>query len=142
MTTVLRKLHRLRQYEETNSRLDWIAAERDRRDQEALVQDTENRIAASRAQGNQDAEDLLRHHAFALRMEMTRRKQVEVLDDRARAASWRMDRWKSAKQAERIVDLVAENREAEGAALARQREQRSLDEAGLVGWLRRRSEAG
>jgi hypothetical protein len=116
-----------------------MAAERERHDQEALVQDTENRIAASRAQGDLDAHDLLRRHAFALRMEMTRRKQTEVLDDRARAAMWRMERWKSAKQAERIVDLVAENREAEGAAALRQTEQRSLDEAGLQGWLRRRA---
>ena len=135
MTDTIRRIHRLRKFEEQTRRRDLLSAENREQDNALALSATNERIRRSHSQvGENRADDMARHHAYALRMEMQRRVQQTQLDQQRRRVSWHREQWNVANREARIVERVAELREEAQAQEQRSAEQRDLDAVGMTAW--------
>lgn len=133
---VMRQIHRIRKYQEQDTRVAWLSAEQERQNREASLDQTQRQINASRDNAAGDVEALVRHHAYALRMEMVRRRQAEQVRDQQRTVDFHQDRWRHANREAKVVERIAETREESMRWAEQQLEQRRLDECGMQGWWR------
>ncbi len=135
MTDTLRRLHRLRKLRAEEERRHLAAQERARDAQaEALEQTTAAFHTSHASTDSGSAEDLARHQAHALRLEMRRRQQTVQLTEHERRVAWRRQQVQTANRAKRTAERTLELREEAEAHLRRGQEQRELDEVGLQGW--------
>jgi len=138
MDGVIRCIHRLRKYREREARLELVRAEDEARTQEARLHATNASIERSRATaGSTSAAEMARHHTFALRMEMVRRREETCLLERQVEVSDRRQEVRRAATDARIVELIADSREAAEAEALQTASNHQLDELGLQRWWRR-----
>ena len=138
MSSVLPKLYRIRKYREHTARRDLVDAQDAQRAHEDRLRQNADQVATSRGEASvEDPMDLARHHAYALRMEMDRRRETSQLSKRQREVVRRMSDVRHAAMATRTVERLAEMRQEVDTHEARRTEQRQLDELGLLGWSRR-----
>ena len=138
MDEVVRRIHRLRKYAEREARLKLMEASGRTTACEARLGETNRRIDQSRAQCNENrAGDMAAHHEYALKMEMVRRHNEMDLIRKQREEFGARNSVKKAAMEARIMEKVADSREAEVAADVAQKNQVGLDEIGLQGWWRR-----
>lgn len=131
------KLRRLAEHKERLAKLELAQAERDRADQERVVEQAASAIAQALVHTGDDPTDHLHRHGYALRMEMARRGAERRLLERQREVGRRRDLVRDASRErgtlDRLVELAEETRTAE----ATRTEQHGLDETGLIAWWRR-----
>ena len=137
MANVIRRIHKLRKYREQEARMDLLEAEAQCRNSEDRLAGTNDKIARSRANCSDDVSELARHHAYALRMEMVRRRDEAQLLQNKRQVSQSRGRVQHAAREAKIVETLADNRDADRAAEVAQRTQRGLDDAALQAWWRK-----
>lgn len=135
MQDTIRRIHRLRKFEEQTRRRDLLVAENREHENREALQSTEQQVRRSQAQTSDNhVDDMARHHAFALRMEMQRRVQQSQLDHQSRRVSFHREQWNVANREARIVERVAELREEAEMVEQRHVEQRELDSLGMAAW--------
>lgn len=138
MADVLRTVHRIRKVEEQRARAHLAASRAATEQTQELIRHTETAFDASwdRGHGGQLV-DLAQHHADALRLELSRRAQVNSLAEQHREAGMAQQRLQTLAVQAKVVELVADERDrAANKAFAR-RAQGALDEQGLQSWWRR-----
>lgn len=136
--SVLPQLHRLRKYKEHTARRDLLDAQAAQRATEEKIRCTEERVAVSRAQAKTtDPAEMARHHAYALRMELSRRRDEAGLIKRRGEVARRRTEVRTAAVAARTVERLAEMREELTSTERRRTEQHRLDELGMMSWNRR-----
>ena len=135
--SVLPQLHRLRKYREHTARRELLDAQMAQDAAEDKIKRAAESVALSRADTEEtDPADLARHHAYALRMELTRRRDEAGLSKRRGDVARRTSDVRSAAVAARTVERLAEIRDETTATARRRSNQRKLDELGMVGWKR------
>lgn len=139
MTKTLRRLARIQRIHRDQARSDFVSAQRIQRAHHQALADCEAHLADSRGAASDDADELVRRHAYTLRQEMRRRSlaarsdQVEAYVEQHREHL--LDAARRCKTTERYTDLLEETQ----ADLVQRRDQRRLDEAGQQVWLRRQT---
>lgn len=140
MGDVLRTVHRLRKAEERRARVRLAEAEaafgRSRnavRETERLIRESWSRAHASEGR----LSELQTHHHDVLRLELDRRRAERLAEvDEVGAGTARAQLAASAMGA-KVVELVADARQAETFADLERRTRTALDEQGLQSWWRR-----
>ena len=83
------------------------------------------------------AAEVARYHAFRLRMEMVRRREVGRLEKRKAAVHSARETLNESLKQVRTLDKIIENREEEAAKEARKSEENLMNELSLQGWWRK-----
>jgi flagellar export protein FliJ len=138
MADVLKHLQKLREHEKKQAQMDLAKAERAEETQAARLEENARTVKAVR-KGTQedDAAEVARYHAFRLRMEMIRRREVGRLQKRQDAVSSARDHLNDSVRQVRTLDKLIENREEEAAKEARKSEQNLMNELSIQGWWRK-----
>lgn len=138
MNSTLRRIQRLRSYQERLSRLDVVQAEtdRDRLSEERDATIEQVRVSRQNTASN-DPDSLARHHAFALRKEMQRRGEDDAVARSEEVVANREIVWRAADKERRVAENLVEHREERHRWELAQRDQRALDEVALQGWWRK-----
>ncbi|MEM6928775.1 MAG: hypothetical protein AAF602_17690 [Myxococcota bacterium] len=139
MTKTLRRLARIQRIYRDEARSDFASAQRVKQDHDIALRDCEAHLQETRQAPSEDADELMRRHAYTLRQEMRRRAleaKSEPLDawveQRRTTLLDAARRFETTERyADRIEETVAEYRQ--------RRDQRRLDEAGQQVWLRRQT---
>lgn len=137
MTKTLRRLARIQRLHRDEARTAFASAQRVQQDHDDALRACEDHLQQTRMVPSEQADDLMRRHAYTLRQEM-RRRHLE-------ARSQPIDAWVEQRRAhlvdaarqfetteryaDRIDEAIADHRQ--------RRDQRRLDEAGQQVWLRR-----
>ena len=138
MTDILRRIQRLRELEETRSRVALVEAQQDEEAARAQVEAEACAIDASRTLVDGcRAGDLAHHHAFAGAAEEARRDALGGLHRCAGEVAVRQVALRDKAIEAEVMRGMADAREAERRAVNRRREQAELDEAGTQRWVRR-----
>jgi len=136
---VLQSVIRLRRHHEREVLRDLAQAEQLRltteRALEATNRDMEDTLGNV---SGDDPADMARRHAHAIRLEMERRRQEVHATEAARRVTVHQRAAGVAARDKRVIELVAEAREAAELLEARRHEAEHLDQAGLQSWWRRR----
>lgn len=141
MTRTLRRLARIQRIRQDEAQHELITAQRAQVAHDAALERCHAQIAEVAATPTDNADELMRRHAYSLRQEMERRRlvaqaaQLEARVDRQRGQL--MEAAKQVQTTERFTDRLEEL----AASVDERRAQRRLDEAGLVAWMRRVGEA-
>ena len=138
MADVLKHLERLSKYAKREARLEMAEAEEAMVHQQEVIAENAQRVDDERENHViDDPMEVARYHAFRLRMEMLRRREVEKLTTRTERvdnARGHLDgAIRRAQTIERLLELKSERQAAED----RKTESNILDELGLQGWWRR-----
>ncbi|HHO51817.1 MAG TPA: hypothetical protein ENK18_13300 [Deltaproteobacteria bacterium] len=137
MTRTLRRLARIQRIRQDEARNDLLVAQQAQIAHDEVLERCQARIAEAAAARTDNADELMRRHAFSLRQEMERRRlvaQAEHLEARVdRQRGQLMEAAKQVQTTERFTDRLEEI----AASLDERRTQRVLDEAGLMVWMRR-----
>jgi len=138
MADVLKHLQRLREHEKKQAQMELAKAERAEEAQAARVEENARRVEAAR-EGTQenDAAEVARYHAFRLRMEMMRRREVGRLQKRQHAVSDARNILNDSVRQARTLDKLIESKEEEAAKEARKSEEILMNELSLQGWWRK-----
>ncbi len=137
MTRTLRRLARIQRIRQDEARNDLITAQQAQVAHDVALDHCHARIEAAALAPTENADELMRRHAFSLRQEMERRRLVETAArleaqvDRQRGQL--MEVAKQVQTTERFTDRLEEIE----ALVDERRAQRALDEAGLMVWMRR-----
>ncbi len=137
MKSVLDRIHRLKKYTEQCAQMDLAEAETIAEAQAQRVSRANFLVEDSYANCGASIGDIAQHHAFALRTEMTRRKDEAQLVMMRREVSDKRKDVIAASVDKKVVELVAEHRASEQLQNAARKTQRQLDEAALQVWIRR-----
>ena len=138
MADVLKHLERLSKYAKREARVKMAEAEKAMAKQQEVIADNAQHVNDERENHVvDDPMEVARYHAFRLRMEMLRRREVEKLStrtERVNSARGFLDgAIRRAQTIERLLELKEERQSTE----ARKTESKILDELGLQGWWRR-----
>lgn len=134
--TTLQRMHRIAAHQERVARLELLEAELHRNTHQQHVDEAGRSVTAALAHPAHDQEDHLHRHGFALRMEMNRRAAERKLIERQREVGVRREALESTSREKGKLSRLIELREAAERAEADLRDQRRLDETGLLGWWR------
>lgn len=138
MSDVLKHLQRLREHEKKQAQMDLTKAELAEEMQKAKVEENAQSVENAReATREDDAAEVARYHAFRLRMEMMRRREVGRLEKRKEAVQSARDTLNESVRKVRTLDKLIENREEEAAKEARKSEENLMTELSLQGWWRK-----
>jgi flagellar export protein FliJ len=139
MPDALRTVHRIRKVEERRARAILAAAELARAEAEARLWATEaaQLDGWDRASGTGQLVDLATHHATALRRELHRRAQEREVAAHDQHAGRCRQALQGAARRSKVVELVADDREARMMAELSRRANATFDEQGLQAWWRR-----
>jgi len=139
MTKMLRRLARIQRIHRDEARTAFASAQRAQQAHDDALRDCEDHLHQVRLTDTQDADALMRRHAYTLRTEMRRRSleaRTEPLE--AWVEQRRTSLLEAARQfetteryAERLEEMVADDQQ--------RRSQRRLDEAGQQVWLRQQT---
>lgn len=138
MGAILKRMIRLRELEERRAQIEVNEAVQAVETHRRGLNELDARVEASHG-GACTVEDFSRHHAFALRSEMQRRRQehalaqAQVRTDETRARLLEVARSRQAIEEVNRAQLEREQDER------RKRGQKVLDETGLGGWWRGKS---
>ena len=138
MAGILKRVIRIRKLRERVAKLELQQLENNRRAQEALIGALADRVVESNEniQGAL-AEDVIRHHAFALRSEMQRRRETAVLARHVQRVEGQRQGVVSLARSRKTAETANEIREKVEQAEADQKDQKRLDEVGIQGWWRK-----
>lgn len=134
--TTLQRMHRIAAHQERVARLELALAEHHRTVHQRHVDEAGQSLLEALAHECNDQEDHVFRHGFALRMEMNRRAAERKLIERQREVGTRREALETTSREKGKLTRLIELREAIERAECDQRDQRNLDEAGLVGWWR------
>jgi flagellar export protein FliJ len=138
MSDVLKHLQRLREHEKKQAQMELAKAELAEEMQQAKVAENAQNVEDAReATREDDAAEVARYHAFRLRMEMVRRREVGRLEKRKAAVHEARDTLNESVRKVRTLDKLIENRAEEAAKLARKSEDSLMTELSLQGWWRK-----
>ena len=138
MADVLKHLQRLREHEKKQAQMELAKAERAEEAQVERVEENARSVRDARsATSEDDAAEVARYHAFRLRMEMTRRREVGRLEKRKADVHSARDALNESVKKVRTLDKLIENREEEAAKEARKAEGTLMNELSLQGWWRK-----
>jgi len=138
MADVLKHLQKLREHEKKQAQMELAKAERAEEQQAARVDDNAQQVASARENTPEDnAAEVARYHAFRLRMEMARRREMGRLEKRKNEVSNARDKLNTSVKNARTMDKLIENRAEDQAKEARKKETALMDELGLQSWWRK-----
>lgn len=138
MSDVLKHLQRLREHEKKQAQTDLAKAELAQELQAAKVEANARSVEDARnGTSEDDAAEVARYHAFRLRMEMVRRREVGRLEKRKNAVSNARTTLNESVRKARTLDKIIENRDEEAAREARKSEENLMTELSLQGWWRK-----
>ena len=138
MSDVLKHLQRLRAHEKKQAQMDLAKAELAQEMQKAKVEENAQSVVNAReATREDDAAEVARYHAFRLRMEMVRRREVGRLEKRKAAVADARETLNDSVRKVRTLDKLIETREEEAAEEARKSEENLMTELSLQGWWRK-----
>ncbi|MBX2800630.1 MAG: hypothetical protein KTR31_23320 [Myxococcales bacterium] len=137
MTRTLRRLARIQRLEQDEARTALVFAERVQMEHDAELERCHERLADTLQHLPDSADELMRRHAYCLRQEMLRRR----LSARSRQSEQRvllrrgvlLEAAKQVQTTERFTDLLEERVDQD----RERRDQRVLDETGLMVWMRK-----
>ncbi len=136
MTKTLRRLARIQRIHRDEERSAFASALRVQADHATAIQHCEEHLRACRAVSSEDADELVRRHAYTLRQEMQRRS----LEARSKPIdAWVEQRRRSLLDAARrfeTTERYADRLDETVADFEQRRDQRRLDESGQQVWLR------
>ena len=138
MADVLKHLQRLREHEKKQAQMDLAKAEQAEEAQAEKVENNARSVTQARESTLEDsAAEVARYHAFRLRMEMVRRREVGRLEKRKAAVDSARETLNESLKQVRTLDKIIENREEEAAKEARKSEENLMNELSLQGWWRK-----
>ena len=138
MADVLKHLQRLREHEKKQAQMDLAKAEQAEEAQAEKVDKNARSVTQARESTLEDsAAEVARYHAFRLRMEMVRRREVGRLEKRKAAVDSARETLNESLKQVRTLDKIIENREEEAAKEARKSEENLMNELSLQGWWRK-----
>ena len=138
MADVLKHLQKLREHEKKQAQMELAKAERAEEQQAARVEENAEQVAAARENTPEDsAAEVARYHAFRLRMEMARRREMGRLEKRQHEVSEAREKLNTSVKNARTMEKLIENRSEEQAKAARKKEATLMDELGLQNWWRK-----
>lgn len=139
MTKTLRRLARIQRIHRDEARTAFASAQQAQRAHDDALRACEDHLRQTRLAPTQDADELMRRHAYTLRQEMRRRslearsQPLEAWVEQRRAslvdAARRFET--TERYADRLDEAIADHRQ--------RRDQRQLDEAGQHVWLRQQT---
>lgn len=138
MSDVLRTVHRLRKVEEHRAQAQLATTEAGRAAAAQRLATTESALSANHehAAASGKVLDLASHHALALRRELQRRAEARELARRDQEAGRARNALTAARTAARVVELVADDRDARTSAERLRQANAAFDEQGLQAWWR------
>jgi flagellar export protein FliJ len=134
--TTLQRMHRIAAHQERVARMELAEAELERSSHQRQVDDAGRSVSSALNHPSFDQEDHLQRHGYALRMEMNRRAAERKLIDRQREVGARRERLESTSREKGKLSRLIELRDAADRAESSMRDQRRLDETGLLAWWR------
>jgi flagellar export protein FliJ len=134
--TTLQRMHRIAAHQERIARLELAEAEQARSTHQRHVEEAGRSVTLALQHPSEDQEDHLHRHGYALRMEMSRRAAERRLFERQREVGVRREHLESTSREKGKLSRMIELREAAERAEADQRDQRRMDETGLLAWWR------
>jgi flagellar export protein FliJ len=134
--TTLQRMHRIAAHQERIARLELAEAENVRNTHQRQVDEAGRHVTLALQHPSEDQEDHLHRHGYALRMEMSRRAAERRLLERQREVGARREVLESTSREKGKLARLCELREAEERAENDARDQRRLDETGLLAWWR------
>ena len=137
MTRTLRRLARIQRIVQDEARNDLISAEQVLSAHDDAIARCHEDLAAAREGVAEDVDDLMRRHAYSLRVEMQRRRLVAQGQRLADRVERRRGRLLEAAQRVQTTERFTDRLETIAATDDDRRAQRQLDEAGLLVWQRR-----
>ena len=134
--TTLQRMRRLAAHRERLARLDLVEAENARAATQSQVDEASRQMTRALEHPCVDQEDHYLRHGFALRMETNRRAAERRLFERQREVGARREVLEAASREKGKFARLCELREAAERAEIEARDQRRLDEVGILGWWR------
>lgn len=134
--TTLKRMHRIAAHHERLARQDLAHAEQERSVHQRVVDDAGRTLSTTLQHPSVDQEDHLQRHGYALRMEMARRAAERRLIERQRECGVRREELLVTSREKGQLSRLIELREAADRAETSLRDQRRLDETGLMAWWR------
>ena len=135
----IRRLKRLAEHKERMAKIDLSRAEHERMVQQQILDTHTATLASVLASRPTDAEDARQRHAYALQVELTRRRAERTLFERQRQAGLKREALIGEARERRTWEIAEENRMNEAKAEAERKLRATLDQIGLDIWWRRNS---
>jgi flagellar export protein FliJ len=139
MGSTLARVQKLYDRRKDLARLELVKAQRAHATEEEHIAEMVASVARAREGEPVDTNDLAERQLYALRMELGRRDRERRLAELARIVDITRDRATEAGREARRVERIIEIRAEQEAVVESGRQQRTLDEAGAIGWTRRNS---
>lgn len=136
-TTAMQTLQRVRRIRERMAELDWMEAQAAVRDQEAVTRNNADRAAALHGQMQATSEDVMLTHLYALQLEVTARRDLNMLAHKRSQTAQQQHRMRRAQLDTKVVEQVQQTRAEEQAIEDQRPVQAELDELGMKAWWRR-----
>jgi flagellar export protein FliJ len=137
MGAILKRIIRLRRLDEQQARLSMVEARMKEDEQAQQLVELGSRVAVShRGATGERAELVTRHHAFALRSEMVRRRGEAELRQTQAQVEERREHLQSITRHRQLVQELSRLESAREREESDRRDQKVLDETGLRGWWR------
>jgi len=137
MTKTLRRLARIQRINRDEARTALASAQRVQQDHDDALRDCEHHLRQSRLAASEDADELMRRHAYTLRQEM-RRRSLEARSEPIEAwVEQRRTHLVDAARQFETTERYADRLDEVTADHQQRRDQRRLDAAGRQVWLRR-----
>ena len=137
MTDTLRRIARIQKFRETEARRELARAQEQERADQAQLDEMHQAVAEQRSRRLQgDADDLARHHAWSLRMEMDLRRQEGSVKRRETHVHSRRREVLYAARALETTRNVMDHVQRREATERRRHEDREISEIGATLWWR------
>jgi flagellar export protein FliJ len=134
--TTLQRMLRIAAHRERVARLELAEAEHARSLVQRQVDEAGRQVTLALQHPSEDQEDHIQRHGYALRMEMTRRAAERTLLDRQREVGARREVLESSSREKGKLSRLCELQDAAERAETERRDQRRLDEMGIIAWWR------
>ena len=136
-TSAIQMLQRVRRIRERMAELDWMEAQAAQRDQEAVTLDNADRAAALHDAMGPTSEDVMLTHLYALQLEVTARRDLQLLEQKRAQTVRKQTRMQAAQLSVKVVEQDEESRAEERAIEDRRPAQNAMDELAVKSWWRR-----
>jgi flagellar export protein FliJ len=136
-TSAIQMLQRVRRIRERMAELDWMEAQAAQRDQEAVTRDNAERAVALLDGMGPTSEDVMLTHLYALQLEVTARRDLQLLEHKRAQTARKQTRMQAAQLSVKVVEQVEESRAEERAIEDRRPVQNAMDELAVKSWWRR-----